>query len=115
MATQCKYCTALIDFTKLESGRWMPADPATGKRHLCQLEQRCRDCNKAFMGAPWMKECPDCFKANRPDTRGFKPPAEQGNFGQEPTRSKTRYGTKNAVPQPEPIKNEDDFFDDIPF
>ena len=115
MASNCKDCGEPIRFDKLESGRWLPADPRTGKRHVCQLEQRCSDCGKPFMGAPWMKECPDCFKANRPNTRGFKPPAEEGNFGEQPARSKTRYGTKGAVPQPEPVKKDDDWFDDIPF
>ena len=115
MTSECKYCLEPIDFTKLETGRWMPTDPVTRKRHECQLEQRCEDCQQPFMGAPWKKKCSKCWKADQPDTRGFKQPAEKGNFGDPGVRSTSRYDTKVYPPkQSETLKPDDDYFDDIP-
>lgn len=81
----CKDCHAPIDFIQLDNGRWKPVRPGTREFHRCQLEQTCADCRHKFEGAPWMTQCPTCFKNSRPGREGFQKPRETGNFG-EPTR-----------------------------
>lgn len=118
----CKYCDADIQFEKNKWDRWITLDPGTGRRHECQLEQRCELCNKPFMGAPYKKKCPPCFKNSQPGREGFRDPktSESGNFGDPGSRSTSRYHTKVYPPKKaEALKNDgppaDDGFDDIPF
>lgn len=105
----------------MESGKWQPTDKTTGNRHRCQLPQICGTCNDEFMGSPWMKTCPKCYKADQPNTRGFTQPrdnSETGNFGEAPGRSKSRYGRQNAVPvahEPVNLDQPGIDYDDIPF
>jgi len=114
----CKYCDAPIIFEKNAWGRWATYDPGTMKRHVCELEQRCGNCNKPFNGAPYMTLCPPCYKADGDHTRGFQKPKEEGNFGDPGVRSTTRYDTKvYPAKKSEALKSvdDDDYFDDIPF
>jgi len=64
-----------------------------------------------------MTQCPTCFKNSRPGREGFQPARETGNFGDQPARSTSRYDTKVYPPKKpvEPLNNNDDGFDDIPF
>ncbi len=114
--TACKDCHAPIDFIQLDSGRWRPVRPGTREFHRCKLEQTCEACGGKFEGAPWMKSCPSCFKSNTPSRRGFSPPAETGNFGDQPARSKSRYPERPNTTREPVEKPADDFeFDVIPF
>jgi len=106
-ASACKDCHAPIDFIQLDNGRWKPVRPGTREFHRCQLEQTCADCTHKFEGAPWMTQCPTCFKNSRPGREGFRP-RETGNFG-EPTRQPKREAVRM------PAGHDDDNFDDIPF
>lgn len=100
----CNYCHAPIDFIQLDSGKWRPVTPGTQSLHRCKLEQHCADCRQAFEGPPWMTQCPACFKASRPNTRGFSKPHQQ-----QPQRSEP------AQPREQVTPRKDGFFDDIPF
>lgn len=113
---ECKYCMATIEFQKNAWGRWATYDIG-GKRHVCQLEQRCTQCNKPFNGAPYMTLCPTCYKADSESTRGLsKPKKEEGNFGDPGVRSTSKYDTKvYPAKKSETLENDDDYFDDIPF
>jgi hypothetical protein len=97
---------APIGFTQNARGKWVPTDPSTGKFHRCKLEQTCIDCRGKFEGAPWMKQCPECWKAasdrSHPNKRGFHKPANRKPEGPAP-------GPK------EPLEKQDTFFNDIPF
>lgn len=93
----CRHCDEAISFIK-KDGRWIPVVPGTEKRHVCQLDQICEDCQTEFQGAPWMKRCPKCFSDSRPGRRGFARSAPQAPAKRE------------ELP---PV--EDDFFDDVPF
>lgn len=116
MATKsCNYCQASIDFAQTAQGRWRPVDAGTQNWHRCKLEQKCGVCGGVFEGAPWMDKCPQCFKDSKPSRRGFKPPAETGNFGDQPARSTSRYDTKVYPPRKSEALEADDGFDDIPF
>ena len=115
----CKDCHAPIDFIQLDNGRWKPVRPGTREFHRCQLEQKCADCLKIFQGAPWMTQCPDCFKNSRPGREGFRKPdnSERGDFG-EPTR----HIKMERVRMPRGHDDDNfgepggqDDFDDIPF
>lgn len=104
----CNYCHEQIDFVQLDSGKWIPVDPGNHSRHRCKLEQHCADCRQAFEGAPWMTQCPACFKASRPNTRGFPRPRDQDSRRGKPAE-------KVARPREELKPAQDGFFDDIPF
>ena len=107
----CNYCHAPITFTQNARGKWVPTDPHSGKFHRCKLEQRCQDCRQPFEGSPWMKQCPDCWKAQQPNQRGF---ARQGNpDNQRPHRQNSKM--EKTVPRETLNTAQDDFFDDIPF
>lgn len=69
----CKDCGEPIGFIKNENDRWIPVDPGTEKRHVCQLDQTCLGCQKTFKGAPWMDKCPECFRSGRNSPE--RPPA----------------------------------------
>ncbi len=121
----CKDCHAPIDFIQLDNGRWKPVRPGTREFHRCQLEQKCADCLKVFMGAPWMTQCPDCFKNSRPGREGFRKPHDTGagiGSGSSPSRhtkmERVRmpagHDDDNFGEEPGQKKN-DDYYDDIPF
>ena len=59
-ARECRDCDAPIQFIE-RNGRWIPVEPGTERRHRCQLDQVCL-CGAKFKGAPWMKDCPKCYK-----------------------------------------------------
>lgn len=65
-----------------------------------------------------MKTCLTCFKNSKASRRGFQP-AETGNFGDQPARSKSRYPERpNTKREPLEQVDEDGItggFDDIPF
>ncbi len=71
----CKDCGEPIGFIQGENGRWIPVDPGTEKRHVCQLSQTCESCEKTFQGAPWMKVCQDCYRSGgrAPERPGAAP------------------------------------------
>lgn len=110
----CNYCSAGITFTQNARGKWIPTDPFTGKFHRCKLEQTCIDCRGKFEGAPWMTQCPECWKAgndrSHPNRRGFSKPDNPN--ARRPDHSKM----EGPAPGPkEALVPQDDFFDDIPF
>ncbi len=70
---ECRDCGEEIEWSN-DTGRWLPMDPATRERHRCQIDQRCESCSDIFQGAPWMKQCPKCYKAGR--AIGHNTPAE---------------------------------------
>ena len=116
----CQYCQASINFEKTARGRWRPVDAGTNNWHVCKLDQTCGGCGQLFQGAPWMKKCPSCFKDDKPSRRGFKQPAETGNFGDQPARSKSRYPERpNTSREPltfgDRTREAGEDFDDIPF
>ncbi len=90
---ECRDCGAPIQFIEGRNGRWIPVTPGTEDRHRCQLDQVCEACEKPFKGAPWMKTCPECYKAGRSSRSS---PGEA-----RPPRTK------------EPLKGDRD--DDVPF
>ena len=115
MATKsCNYCQAGITFTQNAKGKWVPTDPFTGKFHRCKLTQVCGDCRHKFEGAPWMTQCPECWKASqdgpRRSGRGFDKPGNPN--ARRPGHSKMEGPHKGPA---EPLVPQDDFFDDIPF
>ena len=70
----CKDCGAPIGFIRGDNDRWIPVDPETDKRHVCDLVQTCRACGNEFKGSPWMDKCRECFRINRPNPE--RPPAD---------------------------------------
>jgi len=61
---ECKDCDAPIEWVE-RGTKWVPLDPGTKKRHVCDLDQYCEVCEKIFKGANWMSVCPECYR-NRP-------------------------------------------------
>lgn len=98
MASSCKDCGAPLDWEQA-GGRWIPNDPTTGQRHRCEIDVRCESCQEIFQGAPWMKQCPKCYRAG-------------GNTGGRASNSPP------AAPSPsrpkEPLQDDMRFDDDKP-
>lgn len=61
---KCKDCGASISWIK-RGEKWVPLDPGSEKRHVCDLDQYCEVCEKIFKGSNYMKVCPECYR-NRP-------------------------------------------------
>lgn len=91
----CKDCGAPIGFIRNDQDRWIPVDPETDKRHICDLVQTCRACEREFKGAPWMDKCPECFKIGRVTPE--RPPARP-----------------SASRRPEPLQDDLGLDDDVP-
>lgn len=80
---ECRDCGAPIEFIEGPTGRgnrgarrrWIPVTPGTERRHRCQLDQTCENCQKSFKGAPWMKTCPDCYRSGGGSRPGLQEPA----------------------------------------
>ena len=72
---ECRDCDAPIEFIEGRNGKWIPVTPGTEERHRCQLDQTCENCQKAFKGAPWMRTCPECYRAGGGGRSGRSEPA----------------------------------------
>jgi hypothetical protein len=77
---ECRDCDAPIEFIERQGRGWIPVEPGTERRHRCQLDQTCENCQKPFKGAPWMKTCPDCYRGGanpRSSQTAASPPRER--------------------------------------
>lgn len=92
----CRDCGEPIGFIQdAQKTRWIPVDPGTENRHVCQIDQVCESCEKTFKGASWMKVCSECYRS------GGKAP---GEAPAPPSPSRT----------PEPLQDDMSFDDDKP-
>ncbi len=81
--SNCKECGAPIKWQNRE-GRWIPLEPRTDRRHLCQLDQKCESCGGTFKGANWMSVCQPCYKRDSAEGGNRKPAATSARREPEP-------------------------------